>query len=372
MAIRLLALVLLVTACSRNVPSTVTSQPLAQALRNHLVVVESNYESGMLEIVDLTSAEKPRQFPIHSDAVARAPRGSDSIFVINRYKADSLLTLGASDLKKGASYSVVAETNPQDLLWISPGLAILSRLNSPDLLFLNPLTGEETGKISLANLADSDGIPEMAWMARDGEKVAIALQNLNKLVPEVGPDKQIIPAKVAVYDLASKTIKAHTLAHANPITEFKQGPNGEWYLGEAGFTGWVSKIDGGIERLAATTFEPQGLIVKEENLGGDVVDFEILADNLGIAIVAIHTADSETNQLVSFDPSNGKKLQVLQKGAGAQFHQLLLDRPRGLFYMADRHATEFGIRVFSTTTLLEDKAAKRSLQLPPYHLSWMD
>lgn len=373
MAIRLLVLVLIVSACSRATLSSPPGEPLAQAPQNHLVVTETNYESGMLEVFDLTSADKPRQFPIHSDAVARAPRGSGSIFVLNRFKADSLLALTPDLSTKQGSYTLEAESNPQDIQWVSPGLAIVSRLHSPDLLFIHPGTGKEQGKISLAKYGDADGVPEMAWMARDGESVAVALQTLKDFFPAT-VEQQVVKSKVVVYDLKSQSVKDYPLAYCNPVTEFKRGPAGDWYLGEAGYTGWASKIDGGIERLAAQTFEPKGMIVTEQALGGDVIDFEIISEKLGVAIVGVPAegAAPAKSLLVSFDPSTGAKLALLETAEGGQLQQLLLDRPRGLFYVVDRHTTQFGIRVFSSTTLKEDTAKKRATKLPPYHLSWMD
>ncbi len=362
MAIRTLVFALIVAGCSRTTPTASHPEPLVSAPRNHLVIAESDYQTGLLELIDLTKSEEGTSFPIHSDAVARAPQGSGSIFVLNRYLQDSILVLGEDLLAKKSNYSVGAESNPQDILWVNEKLALVSRLQAPEILFLNPTTGQEVGeKISLANFADSDGNPEMAWMAKDGSNIAIELQRLTKFVPSDF-------SSLAVLDIETKALRIKTLACTNPVTEFKQGPNGEWYVGEAGYMGLISKLDCGIERLEKGTFSPQGLIIGEQALGGDIVDFEVLSDSVGIAIVA-----SPESQVVSFDPRSGQKIgDVLPRAPRFQYQQLLLDRPRKLFYMSDRDPLNYGVRVFSMETLEEIPEARRYTKLPPYQMSWMD
>jgi len=370
MALRFLILAVLVSACSRTVPQVPTAEPLAAAARNHLVVVESDYKTGLLEVLDLVAPDKSTHYPIHSDAVARAPQGSQSVFVLNRYLQDSILVLGSDGLTKKSNYSVGVESNPQDIVWINESKALVSRYQSPDLLVVNPQTGQALSTISLAGLADDDGVPEMAWMAKDGNNIAVALQRLSKILPTE-------KSKLAIIDATTLAVSEKTLTKTNPTTELKQGPSGDWYVGEAEWTGLIAKIDGGIERLEKGTFEPRGIIVEEKELGGEVVDFEILTEQSGVAIVAIAAkkmGEMPVTQLLSFNPTTGKLLARLDSDDAPlkYLHQLLVDRPRGIFYVADREPQAYSIRVFSMSTLKEIPEAKRALKMPPYHVSWMD
>ena len=106
------------------------------------------------------------------------------------------------------------------------------------------------------------------------------------------------------------------MARTNPYADFRLR-RGRVYVAESGFWG---KPDGAIEEFDADSFTSRRIVIEENALGGDVLDFEVLGDHLGVAIVAAPRA-----LLVSFDPATGQRGKVLLEAKEFSLHQLLLD-----------------------------------------------
>lgn len=68
--------------------------------------------------------------------------------------------------------------NPHDVAVVAPGKAYVTQYNSPELAIVDPVRGVRTGTISLAPLADGDGIPEAESVVIVGNRAYVSLQQL--------------------------------------------------------------------------------------------------------------------------------------------------------------------------------------------------
>jgi hypothetical protein len=236
----------------------------------------------------------------------------------------------------------------------------VSRLSASSLLEIDPGTGGTIREINLSKYAYADGIPQMHRMALIGHRLLVQLQRLDPRRKYAPSDYSLAVEVETVTDKVSREVK---LMRPNPVTDFK-ARGGRLYVGEAGAFG---KPDGGIEAWDLSTLRPERLVVDERELGGDLVDFEILGERLGAAIVA-----APETKLVSFDPTTGRRLPKVVDGKGFTFASLVYDSERGLLYLADRDERRPGIRVFDAKSLEERAQLRWDLVLPPFQMTLTD
>ncbi|NBX82409.1 hypothetical protein EBQ90_04895, partial [bacterium] len=150
----------------------------------------------------------------------------------------------------------------------------------------------------------------------------------------------------------------------NPVTDFKESTDGNWLVGEAGQVGHYSRLDGGIEKIDPRTKTSKGFIATEEQLGGDLVDFECLHEQECVAIIS----KPETS-LVTFDPRTGTRLRTLWTSPGYHLQQVLWDSESETLYVADSNPRDPQIRVWSSRSLFYRIDLSWKLQLPPYRMA---
>jgi hypothetical protein len=361
MALRYLISVLVLAGCGGQPKARPTAQPLTETLNNHLYVVVSDFTTGGVRKVDLrTGRWDDSVLPAHADALARWNPFTNQLLVLNRLAGNHLSLAGpALDLEKQFPFNL--ESNPQDILPLGSGDAYVSFLHDTHLRRLNLQTGQSVGKgVDLSRWKDADGFAEAAYLYAGDSRVAVSLQQLDTSTYEPGGPGVLVvidPSTDAVDDSLTRT-----LAHSNPFTEFKSG-EGDVFLGEAGRMDRVTPVlDGGIERLDAGDFHSKGIVITEAALGGDILDFEILSSRQGVAIVSTPQTD-----VVLFDPQTGEKTKRLLAGGGYRFSQVLVDRGRSLFYLADRLSEKPAIRVFDYEGV-EKTQSRLELQLPPFKI----
>jgi hypothetical protein len=106
-------------------------------------------------------------------------------------------------------------SNPYDVAVLSPTKAYVVQYNSPQVLIVNPSTGEISSQtISLADFADADGIPEAVSIDVVGERAYIALQQLDRGAGYVAPEHSVI----AVIDTTTDRV-----LDMDPVTDGVQG-----------------------------------------------------------------------------------------------------------------------------------------------------
>lgn len=150
--------------------------------------------------------------PIKSDVAVAI--GETYVYVMNRYGFDSVVVLDpASGFSVVANYSLKDDPegdtlNPQDIEVISSTKAYVTLYEKDYMLVINPVTGEQTGTISLAAYTEQfgsgetlDAIPEAYQMAAAGDKVFVTVQNLDRASYWATTDY----AKVVVIDTTTDT-----------------------------------------------------------------------------------------------------------------------------------------------------------------------
>ncbi len=317
-----------------------------------IVIAASDYRTGMLLGVNLKDGTRRSEVPIHSDAILRVAFGKH--FVVNRLGQDNIQILSASGQTEN-QFSVGRGQNPQDIAVIDESTAYVSRFRSRTLLKVQLPEGKDLGDgVDFSSLADADGYPEMTWMRRDRDSLYVVVQRLDTAHGYVPTEVSY----VGVVALASDTLAGKIrLSYVNPVTAIKRGPDGSLYVGSAGKLG-AGSLDGGIERLNGTAFTSQS-IATEAQLGGDVIDFEVLTADKAVAVVAV----GATTRLVAFDPRTGKVEKTWVQSAGYDLQEVLWDGKT--LWVGDRNVAGPSLRGFDgegreTTTY--------SLSLPPYHL----
>jgi len=294
---------------------------------------------------------------IHDDAVARFHEGL--IYVVNRGSAANIQVIDpAQDFQTIRQFSVEPNSNPQDICFAGPHRAFVTRYERTALWEVDPATGEHTGTIDLAPLADGDGLPEMQSLALHGDTLYVTLQRLDR-------DYGWIPARPAW--LAMVDITANALIDADPGTPGMQGialaganpyhmnsclgilpdpVTGDFLVSQLGDYG---VFDGGIERFDPDTRESRGWIVTEAELGGDLNAWTTADGRLGFAVCS-GPPPAYLTSVVAFDLQAGTNLGTVVSSSEYAYGDLLVDPQTHQLFVADRSYANPGVRVYDTRT----------------------
>jgi hypothetical protein len=363
--VSLFFIILVLGSCSdSSSQNTSNGQVTALGKENwkYLLVTTTDFQAGRLAVIGLETGQVSTQTsPIHSDSIIRTIPKFPYYIVVNRLGADNIQVLPSNDTSRTLrQVSVGVGSNPQDVAVFENGTAYVSRLNSPEILKINPETGATSGSVSLASYSDEDGSPEPAYMRRHEKYLWVALQRLDML----GGMKPKKEGMLVVIDTSNDEIVAPLqLKFKNPVTDIKTGPDGSFYLGSAGNMGEHRELDGGIEKFSPQMRVSLGTVTTEKLLDGEIVDMEILTDDSGVAIVS-----NPHTKLVEFSPRDGSLKRVLWETKQYSLFQLRLDRGRKLLYVADRDKSRPGIAVFSAETLQKREDIRFDVGLPPYQM----
>ncbi|NBX92331.1 MAG: hypothetical protein EB078_04775 [Proteobacteria bacterium] len=328
-----------------------------------LLVAASDYQTGSLVRLDIERHTANLKYaPIHSDAIVVSFPQVPDIFVINRLGADNIQRIDPTTGTTLAQWSVGIGANPQDM-WVYGDYAYVSFLQKSYLLKMNLKTGETITKIDLSSYADSDGFPESARMADVDGRLWIQLQRLNQ-------EKNYAPANssqiVVVDPDQDRVIQTIDLRASNPTTPFKMTGDEYVLVGESGYVGSESRLDGGIEKIDTRNYQSLGFITTELQLGGDIVDFECWSQEKCVAIIS-----KPATELVSFNPRNGALEKRIIVSSGFYLKQVIYDKHDDLLYLADGNPRGPSVRVFSSS-LQEQWDLGWKLELPPYQMKLLD
>jgi hypothetical protein len=291
--------------------------------------------------------------PINSDAVARVRYGL--IYVVNRYGADNVQVIDPNHgFQIIQEFSVGGGSNPQDIAFIAPDRAYVSCHNTNDLLIVNPEAGEILGSISLADFADEDGLCEMSRMQIEDGFLYVQIQRMFR---QDWPDPWVPspPSYLAVIDLATEELvdvdavtpgmQGIELAGLNPVAPMQIDWNtGDLLVPEAGQYALIDAA--GIERVDLQTWESKGMVITEEELGGDISDFALWSAEKAYAVVSDLAYNTK---LLSFDPSGAEPPETLYNPGGYVLGDVLT-HPSGYLFLADRDYYTPGVRVYDADT----------------------
>jgi hypothetical protein len=327
-------------------------------------------------------------YQVHSDAVVRN-YGQRWAFILNRLGADNVLVLDRNtNFGVVTQYSVAGTgLNPRDIHvepvstpGSAPGRAFITLYESNSLMVCDALTGANVSTIDLSVFADADGLCEMDQMIEvpslPGHPEGLLMVSIQRQ-DRSGSWWVAGDAVLALVDIATET-----LVDANPGTPEVDGidlqlRNPFWRLAWANVNGgWKVLVncpgdygadDGGIEIVDPFGWQSEGVLVSDGDLGGDILDFQLLGSTIGWAIT--NSATYQT-ALVQFNPSTGSVLQTPLTSAGFDLVDLEMSFD-GRLFVGDRDATTPGIRIYDPVggSLL---AGPLNTGLPPFDFTLLD
>jgi len=320
------------------------------AAQTRAFVLTSDFSTGNLSVVDLdTRAVTQDVEPAGSDAVMRWY--DDKLYIVNRFGGDNVQVVDGGTLNTTHQFSTGNGSNPQDICFVSPTKAYVTRYELTDLLIVNPATGSSPGVISLAAFADADGVPEMARMVRVERYLFVAIQRLDRnnffsptdssLVAVIDTDTDT----VVDCDPVAPGVQAIHLTARNPVSAFEFDRLTSRLL--IGCVGFFGALDGGIEWIDPVNRVSLGLAVTEATLGGDLGDIVWGSAARSHAIVS----DASFNtQLVAWNTA-GQNLGVVYSPGGFSLNDAA-QNDRGELYVCnnDLLSADVGVHVFSAAT----------------------
>ncbi len=313
-------------------------------------VVESDFSTGSFSSFDLATRTPACDVgSAFSDARVRGYSGR--VYVVNRFGADNITVLDGTTFAVMRQFTVGNGANPYDIAFASPTKAYVSRYESSDLWVVNPTTGVHTETISLAALADADGIPEMDRLQIVGPLLFVSLQRVNRNAGFQPTDSSLVAVidtrtnQLLDCDAVASGVQGILLPRTNPVTPFVlDAPRSRLYLGCVGSYGVP---DGGIVAIDPVNLRAIGVTAAEDSLGGDVVDLAWGGDDKAYAIVS----DAGFNTaLVRWSPVTRKAEQTLYAPGGFTLADAEVTPDGSQVWVCNSSFSSPGVRVFATAT----------------------
>jgi DNA-binding beta-propeller fold protein YncE len=313
-------------------------------------VVESDFASGSCSSVNATThVSSCGVASVYNDARVRWYGGR--VYVINRFGADNIQVLDGTTYALVKQFSVGNGSNPYDIAFTSPTHAYVARYGSADLWIVDPTTGVHTGTVSLASLADADGIPEMDHLIMVGPLLFVSLQRVDEYAGFQPTDSSLVAVvdtrtnALVDCDPAHPGVQGILLPRVNPVTPFVfDAPRTRLYLGCAGRYG---VLDGGIVSLDPVGLAAAGVVATEGALEGDVLDLAWHDDARAYAIVS---DESFNTALIRWSPVSGEREATLDAPGGFSLADAEVTPDGTEVWVCNASFESPGLRVFSTAT----------------------
>ncbi len=355
-----------------NTPVVVPPEP------PRVFVPTTDFTTGSYSTVNLADGSAANNLP-SSPGIAEsdiaAVHHHDRVYLINRLGFDNISILDTDDLTTATGqFSTGNGSNPQDMAFVSDRQAYISLLGENSLLLVDPRApagSEITGRIDLTPLldpADADGLVEAASLARVGQYLFVALQNLDNFVAARPGILAVVDTAVdslVDVDTATPGIQGIPLVGSNPVALHWAPDLGRLLVSQAGNFGVA---DGGVESVNPFQWSSDGLLIGEQALGGgDVGDLV----SLGGRKVYVVAGGFETNDVRVFDltpdPASGALIASAPRGLELELPfvpGLALDSA-GRLIVPDRTLTSPGLRMIETATDTELTTGPIDVGLPP-------
>lgn len=332
-------------------------------------VVESDFATGSFSSVNATTKTPSCNVAsVHADARVRWYNGR--VYVINRFGADNIQVLDGTTYGLVKQFSVGNGANPYDIAFASPTKAYVTRYESTDLWIVDPASGAHTGTVSLAGLADADGIPEMDHLEMVGPLLFVSLQRVDRNAGFQPTDTSLVAVvdtrtdALVDCDAGHPGVQGILLPRTNPVTPFVfDVPRTRLYLGCAGVYG---ALDGGIVRVDPVGLVADGVAAPEDSLGGDVLDLAWHDETRAYAI----TSDASFNtKLIHWSPVTGRRTNTLYNPGGFSLSDAEVTPDGSEVWVGNSSFGSPGLRVFSTANDLPVGGAI-TCTLPPQGLTF--
>ncbi len=368
----LLSLLTLAAGCGDDEGTKPGPEPSGECGR--ILVVASDYAVGSLALIqgDSTFATQTNLASIHSDAVARVER--NTAYVVNRFGGDNVQVITMTgDFQTVRQIPMGAGSNPHDIAFVSDSVAYVSRFGSTGLIAFDPRTGAIRDTIDLSPLADADGVPDMDRLFFEPPYLYVAVTRIDFGGGTYDP---VPPSHLAVVDTRDNSlidvdeqadgVQGIILAGLNPCAPMVRAPSTSSLLlvPESGVYG---ELDGGVEKVDLESWASVGWLVREEALGGDLIDFALTENGTGYAVVSRSGENGDVTSIVRFDPATGALIGTIAESDGYDFSDLIVTCC-GYLMVSDRSYTQPGVRVYDGVGDHEEWIRLVPTGLPPFEL----
>ena len=302
---------------------------------------------------------------VSGDVVLRIT--DNSVLAINRLFFDNLQVLDpASAFDTALQFSTGNGSNPHDALAVDPNRLYVTRFEPPfnDVLIVDRASGAPTSFVDLAPLAtNSSGTPRADAMAAAEGRVFVMLQNIDSSFTEYGP------GLIAVVNPATdQVVRTLTLSGQNPFGPPARHPDsGDLYVALAGvFQGSLPRaLTGGIEVIDPRTLTSQGLLVDDDDVGGNISSLALARAGAVVTGYCIVTLPSGANVVRRFDAATGV-LDPMVVYQSASFLPALISDEEGFILVAEHSIADPRLVVLDAAS--GAVVARLSMSLPPFSI----
>lgn len=339
--------------------------------------------SDLLSIgkVSLVSVRYDTRFTIEhdlevtsSDAIVRMEDGR--AFVVNRLGFDNLQGLDPlSGFRTSFQYTMGNGANPHDLVVLPdedgsagggsegsgpPAVAFVTRYEPPynDVAIVDLRDGALLDRIDLTPYArNPDRLPRPHQAILLNGLIYISMQDADASFDRFENGRVIV-----IDPVLRDVIDVIELTGRNPFqTLIHSRETGLLYVGMAGkFSdgSHAAELTGGVEAIDPATHRSLGLIVDDDDLGGNVSAVAIASSTLGYCVI---TDASFRNLVVAFNPSTGEVLGSVFES----FNQIATIESDGDGYLLVTDSSSFQPRLIVLDAMTGLPVAFLPLRLPP-------
>jgi type IV secretory pathway component VirB8 len=369
----MMLMVAILISCSSGSSGSKSGGVAPKPTQKTAFVTTTDFTTGSYSTINLEDFSAAVNLPAQTGIIESdndAVFFNDKIYVINRFGFDNITLLDTADLTTAIhQFSTGNGTNPQDMAFVSDTKAYVSLLGANDILIVDPtdVGNEIKSRIDLSGFldpADTDGLVEAGAMVMVRNFLFVVLQRLVNFSSELDGFIVVIDTQsdtlVDVDPTTPGVIDPIVLTGRNPVFMEFEPSLGKIVVSEAG--SFFDQTDGGVETVNTSTFQAEGFIVDESELGGDVGDVVLVNGTKGYVVIG----GFGDNGVAVFDVGSGTKLGELAVSA-AFIPSLALDG-RNRLLVADRTLTNPGIRIYDTQTDTEIQSGLISVGLPPNNI----
>ena len=341
---------------------------VAASFAPHVFVVTSDTREGNTAVLGLAPPwpATPAVEPIGAQAIVRHFFGKH--YVVNR-DLGTVQVIDPATFDTALTFSVGASSTPHDIAVIGSHKAYVTRYDDTLLFEVDPTDGSLKDTIDLAPFADADGLPEMSMMARDGKRLLVQLQRLdrnNDWTP-------VPPSYLAVIDVETNEVldTQPLTAGVQPIVLTGLKPSFKMTVEPASRRLFVSEpgefmggAEGGIEVVQLDQLKAQGFVTTEGKLMTlDIGAFVMVSPLKGYAVT--HTELVESTHVTAFSRITGTPVAQIYTSLFGSVRNLDYDPATSQVFFPDHTPDVHGVVVFDTVTDSVASPAPIQVGLPP-------
>ncbi len=286
-------------------------------------------------------------------------------------------------LRMGSDASAPYQSNPYDVLTVSPSKAYVAQYAVPRVAIVDPSRDGAAallGSIDLAPvraMADMDpsGSPEPIAFARVGRRVFLGLQNLNSFAPSINSALAVIDPERDVLidaDPATDGTSPVQLTGRN-LLAMEATRGGRLVVAEAGVitTTTPQRLDGLVELVDPATLRASGALVTEMELGGDIGGMVMVDESRAWVVVTQVPASSSSSRVVEVNLDAAAGARIIRTIMSTGSIAALARDPSGNVWVLDRTMGAAGARVFNPMGMELTSTPLSTGSLPPFGIAFV-